>query len=78
MRVQTQGMVRAWAAVDRAAVEAGNSPLCPEVWECKLPGTGEVVSLVRTEAEAHHVVARGRVFTLPQIAALIDKARDPA
>ena len=69
--------LRAWSerghAVDRAAVEAGNSPLCPEVWECKLPGTGEVVSLVRTEAEAHHVVARGRVFTLAQIAALIAK-----
>ena len=36
-----------------------------------MPGTGEVVSLVRTEAEAHLVVAQGRVFTLAQIAALI-------
>lgn len=75
--VQTQGMMRAWEAVDRAAMEAGHSPLRTEVWELLLPDTGEVVSLVRTEAEAHHVVAPGRVFTLAQIAVLIAKAGDP-
>ena len=62
VRVHTQGMSRAWEAVDRAAAEAGNSPLRPEVWELTLAGTGEVVSLVRTEAEAHLVVAPGRVL----------------
>ena len=78
VRVQAQGMVRAWAAVDRAASDAGHRPLSAEVWECKLPSTGEVVSLVRTEAEAHHIVAQGRVFTLAQIAALIAKTGGPA
>jgi hypothetical protein len=78
VRVHTQGMARAWEAVDRAAAEASNSPLRPEVWELSLAGTGEVVSLVRTEAEAHLVVAPGRVFTIHQIAALIAKARDRA
>jgi hypothetical protein len=73
VHVQSQGMVRAWEAVDRAAGDAGHAPLCAEVWELSLPGTGEVVSLVRTEAEAHLVVAEGRVFTLAQIAALIAK-----
>ena len=40
VRVQAQGMVRAWEAVDRAAVDAGNSPLCPEVWELQVAGHG--------------------------------------
>jgi hypothetical protein len=75
VRVQAHGMARAWQAVDRAVVDAGHSPLRPEVWELSLT-TGEVVSLVRTEADAHYVVAEGRVFTLAQIAALIEKLGD--
>ena len=50
---QVDGMRRAWSALDRAAHDAGHQPLAPEVWECVLPSTGEVVSLVRTAVEAH-------------------------
>jgi hypothetical protein len=78
VRVQAEAMARAWQVIDRAAIEAGNSPLRPEVWECRLPDTREVVSLVRTEAEAHLVAAQGRVFTLAQVAAMIAKAGGPA
>lgn len=77
VRVQAQGMMRAWQALDRVATDAGYAPICADVWEVSLPGTGEVVSLVRTEAEAHHVVAQGRMFTLTQIAALIARTGDP-
>lgn len=49
--LQVDGMKRAWTALDRAAHDAGKIPLAPEVWECVLPSTGEVVSLVRTTAE---------------------------
>lgn len=75
--VHAQAMVRAWQALDCSA-EAGNSPLCPEVWECRLSDTGEVVSLVRTDAEAHQVERHGRVLTLAQIAALISISGGPA
>jgi hypothetical protein len=71
VRAQAEGMKRAWAALDRAAMEAGAGPLSPEVWECVLPGSGEVVSIVRTEAEAHHVARECRVFSLDEIARLI-------
>jgi hypothetical protein len=64
-------MGRAWEVLDRSAREAGEAPLAPEIWECVLPDTGEVISLVRTEAEAHHIVREGRVFTLSEIAQLI-------
>jgi hypothetical protein len=37
VRAQAEGMKRAWAALDRAATEAGAGPLSPEVWECVLP-----------------------------------------
>ena len=72
VRVQCDGMKRAWAALDRAAHDAGEQPLAPEVWECVLPSTGEVVSLVRTAVEAHHVARECRVFTAAEVAILID------
>lgn len=76
VRAQADGMRRAWLALDRAATEAGAEPLAPEVWECVLPSTGEVVSIVRTEAEAHHVARDGEVWTLAEIAMLIKRLGD--
>lgn len=69
---QVEGMKRAWSALDCAAHDAGEQPLDPQVWECVLPSTGEVVSLVRTTAEAHHVARECRVFTTDEVAVLID------
>jgi hypothetical protein len=69
---QVEGMRRAWAALDRAAHETGTNPLAPEVWECVLPSTGEIISLVRSKEEAHHVAREGRVFTVAEIAILIE------
>lgn len=70
--LQVEGMKRAWSALDRAADEAGEKPLAPVVWECVLPSTGEIVSLVRTETEAQHVARECRVFTVAEIARLIE------
>jgi hypothetical protein len=72
IRAQAEGMKRAWAALDKAAREAGHPPLSPEVWECVLPSSGEVVALVRTDAEAHHVCREMPVFTLGEIGRLIE------
>ena len=76
IRAQAEGMKRAWAALDRAATEAGARPLSPEVWECALPSSGEVVSIVRTEVEAHNVCRECRVFTLGEIGRLIESLGD--
>jgi hypothetical protein len=59
-------MRRGWDALDAAATETGAEPLRPEVWECRLP-CGEVVSIVRTETEAHHVCRNCEVYTLAEI-----------
>jgi hypothetical protein len=72
IRAQAEGMKRAWASLDRAATEAGHRPLSAEVWECVLPSSAEVVALVRSEAEAHHVCREMRVFTLEEIGRLIE------
>ena len=69
-------MRRAWQALDRAAHEAGASPLAPQVWECVLPSTGEIISLVRSAEEAHHVAREGRVFTVAEVAILIEALGD--
>ena len=73
VRAQAEGMRRAWLALDRAATESGAQPLAPEVWECVLPASGEVVSIVRTETEAHHVARESEVWTLAEIAVLIER-----
>ena len=75
-RIHCDGMKRAWSALDRAAHDAGEKPLAPEVWECVLPSTGEVMSLVRTDTEAHHVARECRVFTTDEVAILIDAVGD--
>jgi hypothetical protein len=72
--LQVEGMKRAWSALDKAADAAGEKPLAPAVWECVLPSTGEIVSLVRTDAEAQHVARECRVFTVAEIARLIGAA----
>jgi hypothetical protein len=41
-----------------------------------LPSTGEIVSLVRSQEEAHHVAREGRVFTVAEIAILIEALGD--
>ncbi len=73
---QVDGMRRAWAALDRAAHDADEKPLATDVWECVLPSTGEVISLVRTDEEADHVARDGRVFTLAEVAILIEALGD--
>lgn len=76
VRAHAEGMRRAWQFLDKAAAEAGHKPLSPEVWECVLPTSGEVVAIVRTEAEAHHVCREARVFTLSEIARVIEALGD--
>jgi hypothetical protein len=73
---QADGMRRAWAALERVALAAGEQPLSPLVWECVLPKTGEVISLVRTPVEDHHIARECRVFTVAELAVLIEALGD--
>ena len=70
--LQAEAMKRAWIVLDQAATEAGAAILDPEVWECILPSTGEVVAVVRTQAEAHKVAKGKRTFSMSEIGILID------
>jgi hypothetical protein len=72
VRVQVEAMRRAWQALDHAARADGAKPLSPDVWECPLPTSGEVIALVRDEASASHVPQGRPMFTLPEIARLIE------
>ena len=44
----------------------------PEVWKCRLPTSGEIVALVRTEADASRLCPDMLVFTLAEVAAAIE------
>jgi hypothetical protein len=72
VQVHAEGMRRAWQALDRAATEAHHPPLSPEIWECRLPTSGEVVAVVRTDAEASLVCREMRVFTLDEVGKAIE------
>ena len=39
---QAEAMLRAWNALDAAAITAGWKPLAPTIWETVLPETGEI------------------------------------
>ena len=73
VRTQSARMVAAWGALDRAAVDADESSLSPEVWEVRLED-GSVAAIVRSPEEAHAVVASGRklaVYTLDEIGRIL-------
>jgi hypothetical protein len=72
VRVQVEAMRRAWQALDRAARADGAKPLPNDVWECSLPTSGEVIALVRDEASESHAPQGRPVFTLPEVARLIE------
>ena len=76
--VQAEAMLRAWSALDAAAVKAGWEPLSPNVWEAVLPTTGEVVAIVRDADEAGLIMKDrgGAVWTLEEIAIAIEAFGD--
>jgi hypothetical protein len=72
VRAQVEAMHRAWQALDCAARADGAKPLSPDVWECPLPTSGEVIALVRDDACASQAPQGRPVFTLPEVARLIE------
>ncbi len=73
VRIQTEAMRRAWETLERAAIEVGATPLSADVWETALPMTGEVVALVRSDADLAQVASGCPAFTLAEVALLIEK-----
>lgn len=74
----TGGMERAWAALDRAAIEKGEKPIDPDVWETAL-SDGSLVAIVQTNADATKVLRDGRlknVWTLDEVARAIEAFPD--
>jgi hypothetical protein len=74
--LQAEGMRRAWQALDKAATAGGAEPLAVTVWECRLPTTGQVVAIVHTAAEAHLVAQDREVWTLGEVALLLEHLGD--
>lgn len=72
-RQEAAAMERGWIKLDELATAAGHLPLDPVVWETITPD-GEVVAIVRTNAEAAAVTRDGRamqVWTLAEIGKVI-------
>lgn len=73
-RVRSHGeaMLRAYSALERAAVEGGHAPLAPGVWEFELED-GTPIILVRTKPEMAQVERRhgAQVWSLEEIASIL-------
>lgn len=73
VRTQAKRMRAAWAALDKAATDAGRAPQPPTVWEVVLDD-GSVAAVVQTDHDASQVIAEGRgmaVYTLAEIGRLL-------
>ena len=78
VRQESLRMITAWQALSRAAEAAGSPLLAPEVWEVAL-ADGTVAAIVRTQADAHAVIATGRrvtVYSLEEIACMLGNYRE--
>lgn len=73
-----EAMLRAWNALDVAALSAGWKPLAPTIWETVLPETGEVITIVRDSDEAFALAKerKGAVWTLAEVAIAIEAFGD--
>ena len=75
---QAEAMLRAWHALDAAAITGGWKPLAPTIWEAVLPETGEVIAIVRDSDEAFALAKerKGAVWTLAEVAIAIEAFGD--
>ena len=75
---QAEAMLRAWTALDAAAITGGWKPLAPTIWETVLPDTGEVIAIVRDADEAFALAreCKGAVWTLAEVAIAIEAFGD--
>ena len=68
---QSEGMRRAWIALDQAATADGHMPLGNAVWTEKHK-TGDVIAVYRDDAQLVDIAAAGGVsFTLEELVKLI-------
>ena len=69
---QSEGMRRAWVALDQAATADGHHPLGDKVWTAKHNKTGDVVTVYRDDAQLIDIQAAGGLaFTLEELVKLI-------
>jgi hypothetical protein len=75
---ESQRMVKAWKALDKAAEESGAEILDPAIWEVCLDD-GTVATIVKEPHMANRILAEGRrinVYTLEEIAMLLSHYKD--
>ena len=69
---QSEGMRRAWVALDQVATADGHRPLSEAVWTSKHEKTGDIVTVYRDDAQIVDIAAAGGVtFTLEELVKLI-------
>ena len=68
----SEAMRRAWVALDAAATADGQQPLPSQIWTAAHPKTGDVVTVIRDDAQLTDVeAAGGRLFTMEELVAFI-------
>lgn len=78
VRRESERMIKAWQALDRAADTAAQLPLLPLVWEVAL-ADGTVAAIVPDAVNAKRVLVEGRqvvVYTLEEIGRMLERYQE--
>jgi len=73
VETHAKGMIKGWMLLDKTATENNKTTLNPIIWEARKPN-GQVIAVVRNDADAHAVSADKRfveVWTMDEIARLM-------
>ncbi len=73
VRDLAEGCIRAWSALETAAIASGHKPIAPDAWEVRHPESGQVYRIVRNMPQARTPAAQGAVtYTLEEVVRLLE------
>lgn len=73
VRDLVEGCIRAWAALESAALAAGHKPIAPESWEVRHPDSGAVYRIVKTNYDARAPAIPGVItYSLEEVARILE------
>jgi hypothetical protein len=67
-----QGCIRAWAALESAAIAKGHKPIAPDCIEIAHPETGNVYRLCKTLDDTQHVKQGVATYSLDEVVRILE------
>lgn len=73
VRELAEGCIRAWAFIEKKAIDAGHKPIAPDAWEIQHPDSGRVYRIVKTRNDAYAPAPQNTVtYSLEETARILE------